>query len=176
MRKYHSSHIFFHWLVALLLLAALAMGAYMTGLAFSPQKLRLYSWHKWLGVSIFLLVLVRLALRGLYRAPRFPDSMGRVEKWMAAAMHISLYFLMMCAPLSGYFYSLAAGVPVVYFGVIELPVFYGPQADLKVPLKWLHETLTYSLLFLIAVHFIAAMKHQFLDKDKILSRILPGKY
>jgi cytochrome b len=63
-----------HWLMAVLILGLLALGFYMQDLPLSPQKLQLYSWHKWAGVTVFLLVLFRLAWRVTHQPPRIAGS------------------------------------------------------------------------------------------------------
>ena len=55
-----------HWLIALLIIGLFAFGQYMSDLSMSPRKLQLYSWHKWAGITVFLLVLIRLAWRLLH--------------------------------------------------------------------------------------------------------------
>jgi cytochrome b561 len=80
---------------------------------------------------------------------------------------------MFAVPLSGYFYSLAAGVPVVYLGVLPLPELIGPDPVLKPVLKQLHLALVYTMLVFVVLHVLAAFKHQFIDKDGLLRRMLP---
>ncbi|MES2048104.1 MAG: cytochrome b [Pseudomonadota bacterium] len=175
MQPYSRLSIFFHWLIAVLIIGAFALGTVMTDMKISPTKLQYYSWHKWLGVSILALVAVRLLSRLLLGAPAYPDSMKKWEKQLANATHIFLYFLMFAVPLSGYFYTSAAGIPVVYFKLIELPTIIGPNPELKPILKELHEVLTTVLLIVVSLHVAAALKHYFIDKDGIFQRMLPGK-
>ncbi len=88
-------------------------------------------------------------------------------------LHGLLYVLMFAIPLSGYFYSLAAGVPVTYLGVLPLPVLIGPDPELKDVLKAVHYWLNMSLLAAVVLHVAAALKHQFIDRDGVLKRMLP---
>jgi cytochrome b561 len=175
MRRYSNLSIFWHWLIAILIIAAFVLGSYMTDLKISPSKLKYYSWHKWMGVSIFILVLFRLLSRYLKGAPAYPATMPKWEKLAAHASHIALYVLMFAVPLSGYFYTYAAGYPVVYFGLIELPAVVEVNKALAGNLKELHEALTTILLLVVGLHFAAALKHHFFDKDSILQSMLPGK-
>ena len=91
-----------HWLIALMIFGMLGFGFYMTGLDLSPTKLELYSWHKWAGVTVFLLVLVRLAWRIGHRPPALPAHMPAIERLAAHAGHHLLYLLMLAIPLSGW--------------------------------------------------------------------------
>ncbi|MFZ6819540.1 cytochrome b [Undibacterium sp. Ji22W] len=175
MQRYSTTSIVLHWLIALLIIAAFAMGWYMSDLRISPTKLKLYSWHKWLGVSIFGLVALRLLVRLIKGAPAYPDTMQNWEKQLANAMHSILYLLMIAVPLSGYLYTYAAGFPVVYFGLIELPAIISPHPEWKEGLKELHEVLTTGMLVLVGLHFAAALKHHLINKDGILQRMLPAR-
>lgn len=175
MQRYSRLSIFFHWMIAFLIMGAFALGSIMTDMKISPSKLQYYSWHKWMGVSIFGLVALRLLLRLFLGAPAYPVSMKKWETQLANATHIFLYVLMFAVPLSGYFYTSAAGIPVVYFKLIQLPTIIGPNPELKPILKELHEVLTTVLLIVVSLHVAAALKHFFIDKDGIFQRMLPGK-
>lgn len=175
MNRYHRVSIFFHWLLALLIVAAFVLGSIMTDMRISPAKLQYYSWHKWLGVTILALVAMRLLSRLLNGAPAYPDSMKPWEKIVASGTHILLYVLMFAVPVSGYLYTYAAGFPVVYLGMFELPALIGPNPELKPLLKEVHEVLTKIMFVLVALHVLAALKHHFIDKDGIFQRMLPGK-
>ena len=91
----------------------------------------------------------------------------------AIVLHWLLYLLMFAVPLSGYFYSLASGIPVVYFGVLELPVLIGPDPALKAVLKDLHYWLNMLLAALVGLHVLAAFKHMVVDRDGVMQRMLP---
>ncbi|MDO8702958.1 MAG: cytochrome b [Undibacterium sp.] len=175
MQRYNRLSIFFHWLLALLIIAAFALGSIMSDMKISPSKLQYYSWHKWMGVTILALVALRLLTRLLKGAPAYPDSMKKWEKQVANGTHVVLYLLMFAVPLSGYFYTSAAGFPVVYLGLFELPTIIAPNPELKPILKEVHEILTKVMFALVALHVLAALKHHFIDKDGIFQRMLPGK-
>ena len=77
-----------HWLMALLLLGLLALGFIMSDMPLSPQKLQMVSWHKWAGVSAFLLVLVRVSWRISHRPPPLPWQMGKLQQIGAHLGHL----------------------------------------------------------------------------------------
>ena len=164
-----------HWLMALMILGLLALGFYMSDLPLSPQKLQYYSWHKWAGVSVFLLVWLRLLWRLTHRPPALPDSMPRHMQWAAHAGHFVLYVLMIAIPLSGWLMSSAKGVPTVWFGVLPIPDLIGKDKALGRSLAELHEALNIGLLVLIAGHAAAAFFHHFFHKDDTLRRMLPAR-
>jgi cytochrome b561 len=172
--RYDGIAILLHWLIALALVANFALGVTMVEIpGITPAKLRYFNWHKWAGVTIFAVVTLRLLWRLFHRPPPLPDSTGRWQRRVAAATHWALYGLMFAVPLSGYFYSLAAGFPVVYLGVVKLPVLIGPDPALKQTLLDLHYLLNMALAGLVLAHVGAALKHHFIDRDTVLRRMLP---
>ena len=80
---------------------------------------------------------------------------------------------MLAIPVTGYFFSSAAGVQVVYLGVLPLPTLIGPDQALKAVLRTAHIALNYTLLVLFAMHVLAALKHQFVERDGLLARMIP---
>ena len=172
--RYTATAIGMHWLVALLIFAAFGMGLYMTGIpGFTPQKLKLFSWHKWLGVTIFALAVMRVSWRLLHPAPALPDGMSRWQRQAAHLVHQVLYALIIVIPLTGYFYSSATGIPVVYLGLFEMPMFIDKSDQLKAVLGPVHAWLNYLMAAIVVVHILAALKHQLIDRDGTLSRMLP---
>jgi len=145
----------------------------MVGLPLSPMKLRYISWHKWLGVTIFMLAIVRIVWRATHRVPAPPAAMPAWQKAAAGASHIMLYILIVAIPLSGWLYSSAAGVQTVYFGVIPLPDILSKDKPLSGFLKEVHGILNNGLAILVAIHVVAALKHYFIDRDSVLKRMLP---
>ena len=172
--RYTHTAMLFHWLVAVLVVAAFSLGVVMTDIpGLTPAKLRYFSWHKWLGVTVLLLAVLRVLWRLSHQAPAYPASMARWQKRAANGLHILLYVLIFAVPLSGYFYSLASGVPVVYLGVVELPVLIAANPELKPVLKGVHYWLNMLLCGSVGLHVAAALKHQFIDRDGVLRRMLP---
>ena len=174
-QRYTNVAIFFHWLIALMIIGAFTMGLVMTDMpGLSPTKLKYYSWHKWAGVTILGLACLRLLWRLGHKAPAYPASMPAWQQSAANVLHGLLYVLMFAVPLSGYFYTLSAGVPVVYFGLFELPVLMAKNAELKPVLKEVHFWLNMLLAGCVGVHVAAALKHHFIDHDGIIKRMMPS--
>jgi cytochrome b561 len=170
---YSRPAIVLHWAVALIIFGAFPVGLYMVDLPLSPWKLRIYSYHKWAGVTVFLLVIARLLWRGTHTPPPLPGTLSAWERSLAGATHILLYLFMIAIPLTGWLFSSAAGVQTVYFGVIPLPNLVGKDKMLADLFRFVHMFLNYSLAGLVALHIIAAAKHHFVDRDGVLSRMLP---
>lgn len=174
MQRYTNTAIFFHWLIAGLIIAGFTLGVVMTDIpGITPTKLKYFSWHKWMGVTVLGLAALRLLWRLLHRAPAYPDTMPGWQRSAAHALHGLLYVLIFAVPISGYFYTLAAGVPVVYLGVLKLPVLIDANPALKPVLKAVHYWLNMVLLAAVVVHVGAALKHHFVDRDGVLRRMLP---
>ena len=162
-----------HWAMAILIFGLLALGFYMHDLPLSPEKLKLYSWHKWAGVCAFLLVLVRLAWRAAHRPPPLPVTMPVHLQFAAHAGHFLLYALMLAIPLSGWLMSSAKGFQTVWFGVLPIPDLVGKDKELGDLLQSVHMVLNLVFAIAIAGHIGAALKHHFIDRDDILTRMLP---
>lgn len=162
-----------HWLMALLLVGLVALGFYLSSLPFSPRRLQLVAWHKWAGVTVFALVLVRLAWRLTHPPPPLPSGTALLVRRMAALAHWLLYALMFLMPVSGWLMSSAKGVPTVWFGLLRLPDLVARDKALGDALHAVHETLAWSLCGLVALHVAAALKHHFIDRDGLLLRMWP---
>ncbi|MBK1780064.1 cytochrome b [Advenella sp. WQ 585] len=172
-QPYTRTAITLHWLMALGLTGTFALGFYMQDLPLSPAKLQYYAWHKWAGIVMLLLVLVRVVWRITHKAPELPESMSAFMRFMANAAHWVLYALMLAIPLSGWLMSSAQGFQVVWFGVWPLPDLVGKSQELGALLNTVHWALNYFLLAFVIIHACAALKHHFLDKDDILTRMVP---
>lgn len=171
--RYTRTAIALHWLIALAIIGTFPLGLYMADLPLSPLKLRLFSYHKWIGICILALVLVRILWRAGHRPP--PPLAG-IPGWQvraAEALHRVLYLLMLAVPLSGWLMSSALGVQVVLFGVLPLPNLVGKDKALGDTLMDVHEVLNYVLATLFVAHVGAALKHQYLDRDGTMRRMSP---
>ncbi|MDO8418942.1 MAG: cytochrome b [Rubrivivax sp.] len=172
--RWHPGSMALHWLLALMILGSLVVGLTMTGLPFSPMRLKLYNWHKWAGVTILGLSALRLLWRLTHRAP-VEAPMPAWQRRAAHGAHAALYGLFFAVPLAGWAYSSAAGFPVVLFGTLPLPDFVGPDRALSETLKPLHRWLAYMLAAVAALHVAAALKHHFIDRDGLLLRMMPAR-
>lgn len=170
---YGAFAVFLHWLVFALIVANWSLGLYMVDLALSPHKLKVFSWHKWVGVTVFLLTVLRLAWRAGHPAPPLPPQMPAWQRTATALSHLLLYLLMFAIPLSGWLYSSATGVPTVYFGLLQLPDLVAKSKELAALLKIVHISLNITLFIVVCIHTAAAFKHHFVDRDDVLARMLP---
>lgn len=176
--RYTRTAIGLHWAVAGFVLAALFMGWTMTSMDVSPQRLKVYNWHKWVGVTILLLATVRLVWRLTHRPPPLAVS-ARWQQLAARMGHGLLYLLLLAMPVTGWIYSNYSGYPVVYLGKVPLPNLVERDRELAATWVQVHGTLAVVLAVLVAGHVLAALYHQFVLKDGTLRRMFtwrtPGK-
>jgi cytochrome b561 len=171
--RYSAVAIALHWLLALLIIGTFCVGFYMADLPFSPQRLKLFNWHKWAGVTVLALSALRLLWRVTHKPP--PDLAGPLWQRLAAhGTHWALYALFFLVPLAGWAYSSAAGFPVVVFGIWPLPDFVPRDKALAEVLKDRHAQLAFTLAALVLLHVAAALKHQFIDRDGLINRMRLG--
>lgn len=171
--RYTGVAIALHWLIAAAILCTFLLGQYMTGLELSPAKLKLYSYHKWIGITIFLLVLARIAWRLRHAPPAPPPGMPAWQHRAASAAHALLYALTLAIPLSGWLMSSASGFQVVYLGAIPIPDLLARDKATAEQLRQLHEALNWLMAAVVVLHVAAALKHHVVDRDDVLRRMLP---
>jgi cytochrome b561 len=168
-----------HWVLALALVGMFSVGLYMADLPFSPERLKLYNWHKWAGVVVLTLSLLRLLWRVAHRPPELPAlvelAMPNWQRRAQHATHAALYVLFFAVPLLGWAYSSAAGFPIVVFGLWQLPDFVPISESLADTLKLLHKLSAFGLAGLVLLHVAGALKHQLIDRDGLLYRMGWGK-
>ena len=178
--RYSLTAIVLHWLLALALFGMFGMGLFMTDLPISPLRLKLYNWHKWAGVTVLSLSLLRLIWRLTHQPPALPEglvqSMPRWQRLAHHATHHALYALFFIVPLVGWAYSSAAGFSIVLFGVLPLPDFVPADKALAELIKPWHEISAFAMMALVFVHVAAAFKHQWISKHRLIQRMLPSSH
>lgn len=168
--QYTAIAIAFHWVAAALLVPAVIIGVSMVDMPVSPSRLKMYSYHKWIGVVILTLTAVRLCWRLTHTPPASPDAVA----WQRMAAHLThgaLYLLCLAIPLVGWALTSASGFPVVVFGVIPLPDFVPVDKALAALLKPWHRGLAFGLGGLVVLHVLAALTHRFIDGHPVLHRM-----
>lgn len=173
---YGSIAKFFHWLMALLLIAQYCTIYVREYLSPANTLLRfnlLVDWHKPLGILLLLLLFFRLTWRLTNTIPTYETSMPLWEKMVAKSTHFSLYICMLVMPASGIIMSQAAGYTANFFFAYQLPALCEKNAAIS---HIAHETHTYAswvLMALVVLHVLASLKHHFILKDRILRRMMP---
>ena len=172
-KRYTRIAIGLHWAIALLIFSAFPIGLYMHDLKLSPMKLHLYSYHKWIGISVLGLAVLRVLWRATHKPPAL--HLARWQEIASGIVHGLLYLLILAVPMTGWLMSSAKGVKTVWLGIVPLPDLVAKDKALGHLLSNVHTALNYTLLALVVLHIAAALKHHFVDRDDVLLRMLPMK-
>ncbi len=162
-----------HWGMLLLFVGIVSVGYYMTDLPLGPAKLKIYALHKSVGITLLALALLRVLWRLGEQRPPLP-AMPAWQQRAAAASHLLLYGLMLLIPLSGWLFNSAAGFPLQWFRLVNLPALVGADPVLKTLARTVHHTGVAVLIGVVALHAAAVLKHHFIDKDVTLRQMLPS--
>jgi len=165
----------FHWVMAALIFAQIALGLAAVGWRLSPTKLDLFVWHKSTGMLILSLLALRLLWRLSSHAPSLPSQMAAWERLGAQASHFLLYALMIALPLTGWVISSASNVPFRIFWTIPLPAITAPDKATADLFASVHGWLVTLLAVVLFAHIGAALRHHYVKRDTVLSRMLPWK-
>jgi cytochrome b561 len=173
--RYGSVAKFLHWLIALLVVIMLCAGVSFNYLPAGRVFDALMFVHKSTGVTILILIVLRLLWRFTNPTPRFPSTTPFWQKRAARIVHILFYLLLIAMPLTGIIMTLSAGYRVPLWGIctVHLSAF-GPNKPLAMLMAAWHRTLAWTIAIFIVIHVLAAIKHHFYDKDGVLTRMLPG--
>ncbi len=169
--RYGIVAIFLHWIMAVIVIGLLILGLYMTDLPKGLVKLQWYGLHKSLGITILALVFIRIIWRFLNNTPSLAASPAW-ERLSAISVHYVLYFCMIVMPLTGWMMSSSAGISVSFFGLFVLPDLVSPDKNLHELCEFIHGWTADFLIAIICLHVAASLKHYFINKDRILQRIL----
>jgi len=177
-KRYSRVAIWLHWLIAIMIIGLIIFGQLMTN-ENVPNRFVLYQWHKSFGIMVLLLSFIRLFWRLTHRPPALPDGMKRWEVMASKFTHIGFYGLMIGVPLLGWAMVSASRLPIPtkLFYTIPWPNMPGVPRDegLESLLKLLHEIGGKLMLLLLLLHIGAAMKHHFVNKDGLLTRMGIGR-
>lgn len=165
-----------HWTIAVLILVIGVVGLVMGELPRTPRWFWVYTAHKSLGLTVLALVLLRIGWRLYAGAPPAVPGTPRWQAWLASAMHVALYLLVLAMPFSGWLYDSASGLrPLRWFGQAEVPKLVAPDPDLADAAGGAHEWLFWVLVLLVLAHAGAALYHHFVRHDATLARMLPRR-
>jgi cytochrome b561 len=162
-----------HWVIALLAFTLLTIGKVFE--VDAEEAPRLFGWHTALGLTVLVLMLVRLGWRLTHAMPRAPATTPRWQAVAARMTHLVFYALLIALPVSGWLVASAEGEALSYFGWFAVPHLPVPGGEASEDLlEEVHEILGNVLLALAALHVLAGLKHHFVDRDDVLRRMLPG--
>lgn len=178
-----------HWLIAFLVFIQLPLGLYMSYRGNEMETVNekgetvkgvfdaltgaLYSSHKLIGLTIFLLIVLRLLYRLSHGAPRSDPSVPPALTGASHFVHWMLYVLLIAVPIAGYF-AISYGRYLEVFG-IPLPAITEKNEDVSKEIFEWHETGAFLILAFVTLHVLAAIYHRFVRKDRVVERMLPRK-
>jgi cytochrome b561 len=181
--RYGTVAMSLHWLIAIAVIFNIWLGFYMGDLPRAdPDRFWFIQFHKSTGLSILVLSVARVLWRVVNPMPALPEKMAGWERILARGVHYIFYVLIIAIPLAGWAMvsSSTRGLPTVWYGLVEwpnIPFLAELSLDQKKYFGEIfedtHNALAYLALGLIVLHVAAALKHQFWDRDTVLSRMLP---
>jgi cytochrome b561 len=171
--RYAKPMIVLHWLMLLLLIAVFACiesrALFEKG---TEAREFVKNLHFMFGLSVFLLVIIRLGFKFSSPTPAIHPEPGFILKFLGKSVHIVLYILMIGMPIAGWLTLSAAGKPIPFFG-LELPALIGENKALADEIETIHKTVGKAAYFLIGAHALAALFHHYIRRDNTLRRMLP---
>jgi cytochrome b561 len=182
--RYSWIAIALHWTIAVLLVWTVLLGWQSEDLK-GMEKVAVLQLHKPLGITIMLLTLLRLAFRFITPAPPISAHLKPWEHRLARAVHLLFYVLLLAIPLLGWAMVSASALitkfPIDMFGLFDWPAIQPlyamaaePRHELHEQLETAHKLATKVIIYgLVPLHILGALKHQFLDKDNELARMIP---
>lgn len=165
----------FHWLMAALIFVQIALGLAAASWRLSPAKLNLFFWHKSTGMLILALLALRLLWRLANPTPALPADMPAWERAGARVSHVLLYALMIALPVTGWIISSASNVPFRIFWLIPLPAITAADKAVADLFSTVHGSLVTLLALVLVAHIGAALRHHFVKRNAVLTRMLPRR-
>ncbi len=165
-----------HWLTAAIVVAMFAIA--WTLIRFPDGaviKERLTVIHETLGLTLLTITLGRALARAVRGFPPLPASVTRAERWLARTVEIALYACLLGLPVSGWVFANAFGNEVEFLGLFPMPHLAAKNIPVRDFAFYTHRYVGYALLTLFALHVVGALRHHFLLRDEVLSRMLPRR-
>ena len=165
-----------HWVIAFGVITQIALGLWMIDIPKQPVGVRAYwfNLHKSIGMTLAVLIVLRLSWRLTHRPPPLPSTMPRWQVKAAGASHVLLYVCMITMPLAGYLGSVYSGYPIKYFGLV-VPAWGVKDDALKEFFSIVHLGVALMFISLITLHVLAALKHLLYDRDGVFDRMFPHR-
>jgi len=162
-----------HWSIAGLIFGLIGLGRYMVDLTYFDRWYNAsLAWHRVLGLVVLLLAALFVGWKAVSPSPLHPRGLPRLQRIAAVSVHLALMLMMFLLPVTGYLISTSAGKPIDVFGLFEVPVLFPVDRGLRDLAIDVHYYAAYATGVLALGHAGAALKHQFIDRDGLLARML----
>jgi len=163
----------FHWVIVLLIIAQWVIAERADDLPNGLAKLQTLALHKSIGMTVFMLAILRLVWRWMNPVPSLDGVTRGWERLLAGLSHVALYALILAMPLTGWLMSSAHAYSVSWFNLFQWPDLVQPDHELSEKLETIHKSLFRVLAAVAALHVLGALKHHFVDRNEVLKRMLP---
>jgi len=175
-QRYDKVAITLHWIVAIGVFVLIGLGWYMVDLPRNtPARAFFYNLHKSIGVTLAIVVLIRVVWRWNHPPPPLPAG---TPGWVVNASRLShslLYALLVFQPVVGFISSNFTKYGVTYFGLFKIGPFFPENKTLYDLFQGFHHAGATVLVAVIVIHVAAAFKHLLVDKDGVFYRMLPNR-
>jgi cytochrome b561 len=162
-----------HWLIAVLIIGMLVFGFFLEDIP-KPLRGEMIGLHKSIGLTILLLIILRLIWRYINPVPMLPMTVPLWEQIAARLVHLLFYLFLILMPLSGWIMSSLGGHPVLFWGLLNWTLPVTPNESLGNFFFNVHAVIAWIIIGLLVLHIGAAIKHHFIEKNHVLRRMLPG--
>jgi cytochrome b561 len=170
---YTSTAKWFHWLIVLLVGLELVIAVLMPDVHRNTTPDMLMNLHFSFGITIIIVMILRVLWRLTHRAPPLPAGTSRGQALAAQLMHFALYALLFVIPFAGWVWANALGFTVTLFGLVSMPALVPKGSSLLHIASRTHAFLAGTIVILIGLHVLAALWHWYYEKDDVLERMLP---
>jgi cytochrome b561 len=161
-----------HGLIASLIIIILILGFIMTNLPKdSIYKLPLIITHKSLGVLAAILAPLVIIWSIISLKPAYPKSMASISIFAAVSVRYLLLLIVAIMPWSGYIMATSANRQAHFFNLFTFPSIINATPAVGKLAYAIHVFCAPVAAGLIIMHILAALKHHFIDKNKILRRM-----
>ena len=175
LRRYSNVAAAFHWATVVLVLLQAYLGFTFASSDDGPARDNIFIWHKTVGATILVVVLARLAYRLVNKPPPYPPQLPAWERFAGTWNHRIFYLLLIAMPIVGFISvsGFANGPTTPMVGGIKVPVIPGISKHTGELAGEVHSIAAFLLVGLIVLHIAAALKHQFIDRNRAAGRMPP---
>lgn len=173
--QYGSISKFFHWTIAILVIVMLCFGFFLGDLP-KAMKGTAYMLHKSTGLLILALMILRILWTLINPKPQLPDTIPSYQRFLSHSVHYLLYVLVLIMPISGWILTMAANKVPSFYGLFQVPLPLIPHSKaLAMNASQAHTIIAWLIIGFLSLHILAALKHLFINKDEIFSRMMPKR-
>ncbi len=170
-QRYNTTAIIIHWLMAIMIIAMIGLGYYMTGLEKgTDERSWFFALHKSIGLTLALLAIIRLVWKIRSSSPALPDYIPAIQRKMATATHHLLYLMLFLQPVTGYISSSFSGYKTKFWG-IPLPQWGWKNTELNHLFTEIHEVCAICLIALLVMHLAGVFYHIHKKETDLIRRM-----